>query len=86
MAYHLHSKTNNFHGKFPMGALLLAVLFLLTQSGCTRQQVYENLYEGVRVRNELQTPPPERGTQQNPQDYWLYQHHINVRDGASDNP
>lgn len=44
----------------PFSKLILTVVCLVIVSGCTSKQVYNNLYEGVRVRNELQTPPPER--------------------------
>lgn len=58
--------------------LLIAIL-LLTFTGCTRHQVYENLYEGIRVRNLLQTPPPERGAQQEVPNYHQYRNNERKR-------
>lgn len=45
---------------------------LLVLGGCSRQNMYENLYEGVRVRNMLQTQPSERGAQQDIPGYHQY--------------
>jgi len=64
---------------------VFVVAFLLSvQTGCTRQRIYENIYEGIRVRNELQTPPPERGEGQMSPDYWQYQN--NLRTSEPDTP
>ncbi len=41
-------------------AVCLFGLLLLGQAGCTSKQIYGNLYEGVRVRNQLQTTPAEQ--------------------------
>lgn len=86
MAYHHHLCTSHYPGRLRVGVMLLAALVLVILSGCTRQQVYANLYEGIRVRNELQIPPPERGAQQNQQDYRQYQRHIIEQNRESDNP
>lgn len=69
-------------GKRSARMLLLFVLFLTVSSGCSRQRIYENLYEGIRVNNELQTPPPERGERQNSPDYGQYQN--SLRSGKPD--
>jgi len=69
----------HFTGKGFPGMLFIFVvaLFLSALTGCTRQRIYENLYEGIRVRNELQTPPRERGEQQS---YWQYQNSLRSGD------
>lgn len=59
-------------GKKLAVALLAAASLLSALAGCSTQQVYQNLYQGIRVRNDLQTPPPERGARQESQDYWQY--------------
>ncbi len=38
--------------------LFLTLAGLIAVSACTPKQVCQNLYEGIRVRNQLQTPPP----------------------------
>lgn len=57
-------------------ALLVAASLLAALAGCSTQQVYQNLYEGIRVRNDLRTPPPERGARQESLNYWLYQQNM----------
>lgn len=69
-------------GKSVAGALLIIVSLLMIQAGCTQQRIYENLYEGIRVRNDLQIPPPERGVQQTSPDYRQYQN--TLRTGKPD--
>ncbi|MDD5760271.1 MAG: hypothetical protein PHI06_14465 [Desulfobulbaceae bacterium] len=69
-------------GKSAVGMLFIVVILMLTQAGCAQQRIYENLYEGIRIRNELQTLPSERGVQQTSPDYWQYQNTLHT--GKSD--
>lgn len=48
-----------------------AGMFLVT--ACSSQQVYQGLYEGIRVRGQLQTPPPERPGGQDVPTYQQYE-------------
>lgn len=64
--------------------LFIVVLLMLTQAGCAQQRIYENLYDGIRIRNELQILPSERGVQQTSPDYWQYQN--TLRTGKPDTP
>lgn len=36
----------------------VALAALVQLAGCTRQQVYENLYQGLHTRERLVHPPP----------------------------
>lgn len=48
------------------------VLVLLALSGCSRDAVYRNLYEGMRVQSELQRFPEDNRKEQNPISYDQY--------------
>lgn len=41
-------------------AVLSIVLCLLLLAGCSGNSLARGIYEGIRVRNELQSSPPER--------------------------
>lgn len=71
-------------GKSAAGMLSIVVFLMLTQAGCAQQRIYENLYEGIRIRNKLQALPSERGVQQTSPDYWQYQNTLHT--GKPDAP
>lgn len=77
-------KRTHLASKRSAGMIVVVILLLSVQTGCTWQRIYENLYEGIRVRNELQTPPPERVEQQMLPNYWQYQN--SLRRDKSDEP
>lgn len=45
---------------FRFVTLLLTALGLLFLAGCTTDHLKQGFYEGLRVRNDLQTSPAER--------------------------
>ena len=53
--------------------LLLAALGLLLCAGCTTDKVRQGLYEGFRVRNDLQSSPSERLGKPDSVDYLEYE-------------
>lgn len=53
--------------------ILLAVLGLLLLAGCSTDNLKHGLYEGFRVRNDLQSSPPERGDKPVSPDYQEYE-------------
>lgn len=53
--------------------LLLTVLGLLLLAGCAADNVRHGLYEGFRVRNDLQSLPPERVGKPDSPDYREYE-------------
>jgi hypothetical protein len=53
--------------------LLLTMLLMLLFSGCTGENVWHGLYEGIRTRNDLQSPPPERFGKPESLDYSEYE-------------
>ena len=63
----------------PIAILLTITVCLLGISGCTTKQVYQGLYEGVRVRNQLQTTPAERAGKPEPFNYQEYEIQRNKR-------
>lgn len=52
--------------------LLLAIWAALL-SGCSTSNLYGGIYEGVRVRNQLQSTPSERLNQAEPMNYQQYE-------------
>ena len=63
-------------GKKLAGLFSLFVAIVTTQAGCAQQRIYENLYEGIRLSNEMQKTPPERvGLQASP-DYLQYRNSL----------
>ena len=52
--------------------LLLATFGLLLPAGCTTDGVQHGLYEGFRVRNDLQSSPSERIGKPDSLDYQEY--------------
>jgi len=53
--------------------LLLLGLGLLFLAGCTADNVCHGLYEGFRVRNDLQSSPPERAGKPESPNYLEYE-------------
>ena len=53
--------------------LLLIGLGLSLMAGCTADNVRHGLYEGFRVRNDLQRSPPERAGKPESPDYLEYE-------------
>jgi hypothetical protein len=52
---------------------VIAALLALTLCGCSAKGIYQGVYEGARVRSELQATPAERvGRQELPTDYQRY--------------
>jgi hypothetical protein len=79
---HCRNKTTPA-GKMRAGLFCLVAVLVITQAGCAQQRIYENLYEGIRINNELQASPPERGLQTSP-DYRQYRN--TLRTGKPDAP
>ena len=56
-----------------MKRIVVVAAFLL-MAGCSAQSVYTGLYEGVRVKNQLDATPSERfGKPEPPADYQQYE-------------
>jgi hypothetical protein len=53
---------------------MVSVVLCLFTAACSARSVYTGLYEGTRVKNQLDTPPPERlGKPEPPVDYQQYE-------------
>ena len=53
--------------------LVFTMLLLPLFTGCTGENVRHGLYEGLRTRNDLQSPPPERFGKPESPDYSEYE-------------
>ena len=51
----------------------LLVLIILLLGSCSRERVYRGFYEGIRTRDQLETAPPERRTEEEMLPYDRYQ-------------
>jgi hypothetical protein len=53
---------------------VLSIALCLLSTACSAQSVYTGLYEGVRVKNQLDATPSERfGKPEPPADYQQYE-------------
>ena len=53
--------------------LLFNILCLLLMTGCSKDNVIHGVYDGFRVRNDLQSSPPERDGRPESPDYTEYE-------------
>lgn len=53
--------------------LFFTILCLQLLAGCSTNNVTRGLYEGIRVRNDLQSSPPERFGKPEAPDYAEYE-------------
>lgn len=51
----------------------LLIILLTGLSGCSREVLYENFYEGFRIRNQLETGPSDHPMEGDSMSYQRYQ-------------
>jgi hypothetical protein len=53
--------------------MLFNILFLLLLTGCSKENLIQGMYDGVRTHNDLQSTPLERAGKPDSPDYLEYE-------------
>ena len=64
--------------------ILLAVVTMVLLTGCGKDQLYENFYEGMNFREEMLRPTGEPGAATSPPSYQTYKRERQEDMGNSD--